>query len=129
MGAARGRRCQVVEGWEQLPAGYTHRDCLGMGIDSQDNVYVVTRNQSRVLVYSRQGEFLRSWGDTRRRRQPLRLCVHDYWGHWGRAAGARQGVAGAAGIVSSTMPMRATLAPVRCKGPHISLDSMPNVPK
>ena len=53
----------VVEGWEQLPAVFTHRDCVGVGVDSQDNVYLFTRDQPRVIVYNRDGAFLRSWGE------------------------------------------------------------------
>jgi DNA-binding beta-propeller fold protein YncE len=54
---------QVVEGWEKLPAGFTHLDCAGVSIDSRDNVYVLTRAEPRLLVYSGSGEFLRSWGE------------------------------------------------------------------
>src|SRR5215210_2385691 len=60
---AQQRRYQVVEGWEQLPAGYTHRDCVGVATDAQDNVYLFTRDQPRVIVYSRGGAFLRSFGE------------------------------------------------------------------
>ena len=34
---------KVVEGWEQLPAGYTHRDVDGVAVDSRDRVYIITR--------------------------------------------------------------------------------------
>jgi DNA-binding beta-propeller fold protein YncE len=34
-----------------------------VGVDAQDNVYLFTRRQSRVLVYSREGAFLRAWGE------------------------------------------------------------------
>ena len=53
----------VVEGWERLPDGFTHRDCVGVGVDKDENVYLLTREQSRVIVYSRAGKFLRSWGE------------------------------------------------------------------
>src|SRR5262249_17426636 len=53
----------VQEGWEQLPPGFTHEDCVGVDVDTQDNVYVLTRGQARVLVYSRDGAFLRAWGE------------------------------------------------------------------
>ncbi len=56
------RQYDVVEEWEQLPSGFTHRDCVGVGVDAEDNVYVLTRYQSRVIVYSQAGAFLRSWG-------------------------------------------------------------------
>jgi DNA-binding beta-propeller fold protein YncE len=54
---------QVLPDWEQLPAGFTHRDCVGVDVDSQDNVYLLTREQPRVVVYNREGAFLRSWGE------------------------------------------------------------------
>jgi len=60
---AQELRYRVAEGWEQLPAGFTHRDCVGVAVDAADNVYLFTREQPRVLVYSREGAFLRSWGE------------------------------------------------------------------
>ena len=53
----------VVEGWEQLPEGYTHRDVPGVSVDSQDRVYIITRLQPRVIVYDRDGAFVASWGE------------------------------------------------------------------
>ena len=52
-----------VEKWEQLPDGYHHRDVCGMDVDDQDRVYVLTRGESRVLVYEKDGRFVESWGD------------------------------------------------------------------
>src|SRR5436190_4160918 len=63
MGTAMPLRYEVIPGWEQLPAGFTHGDCVGVDVDSQDNVYVFTRYQPRVIVYNRDGGFLRSWGE------------------------------------------------------------------
>lgn len=57
------RRYQFVEGWEQLPAGFTHRDCVGVSVDSRDNIYLFTRDEPRLIVYDRGGRFLRSWGE------------------------------------------------------------------
>lgn len=57
------RHYQVMPDWEHLPDGFTHQDCVGVGVDAQDNVYVMTRGQSRVIVYSREGVSLRSWGE------------------------------------------------------------------
>jgi sugar lactone lactonase YvrE len=53
----------VIEGWEKLPAGYTHKDVDGVAVDSKDNVYLMTRQDARVIVYDRGGNFLRSWGE------------------------------------------------------------------
>ena len=53
----------VVPGWEQLPASFTHLDVVGIGVDSRDRVYVLTRAQPRVIVYNREGTYHDSWGD------------------------------------------------------------------
>src|SRR5581483_7013497 len=54
---------RVAEGWEQLPAGWSHRDVAGVAVDSGDRVYVFNRGEHPVLVYDRDGRFLRSWGE------------------------------------------------------------------
>ena len=53
----------VVEGWEQLPAGYTHRDVAGVAIDGEDRVYLICRGDHPIIVYDRKGNFLGSWGE------------------------------------------------------------------
>lgn len=53
----------VVQGWEQLPAGFTHLDVVGISIDSRDRVFVYTRAESRVIVYEPDGRFVTSWGE------------------------------------------------------------------
>ncbi len=54
---------QVLEGWEQLPAGWRHLDVVGVAVDSKDQVFIYTRDEPRVIVYSRDGRFIRSWGE------------------------------------------------------------------
>ncbi len=54
---------RVIEGWEQLPAGYHHLDTVGVSVDSQERVYILTRSEPRVLVYERDGSFITSWGE------------------------------------------------------------------
>jgi hypothetical protein len=56
-------RYEVVEGWEQLPAGWEHKDVAGVGIDSKDQVYLITRSTPRVIVYAKDGTFVSSWGE------------------------------------------------------------------
>lgn len=56
-------RYTLVEGWEQLPRGWTHADVAGVATDAEDHVYLYTRGPSRVVVYDRDGRFLRAWGD------------------------------------------------------------------
>ena len=54
---------EPVEGWEKLPDGWSFVECPGVAIDSQDNVYVLTRGEHPIIVFDRQGNFLRSFGE------------------------------------------------------------------
>jgi hypothetical protein len=56
-------RYVVVEGWERLPAGWTHPDVAGVAVDSQDRVYLICRGEHPIIVYGRDGRFLKSWGE------------------------------------------------------------------
>ncbi len=56
-------RFEVVEGWEQLPAGWWHGDVADVATDSRDRVYVFNRSDHPVIVYDRDGRFLTSWGE------------------------------------------------------------------
>ncbi len=54
---------EVVDGWEQLPAGYEHPDVADVAVDSDGRVYLFCRSAHPVLVYERDGRFVRSWGE------------------------------------------------------------------
>lgn len=55
---------EVVEGWGKLPEGRDLGLVSGMACDSQDRVYVFNRSpQPAVLVFDREGNFLKSWGE------------------------------------------------------------------
>ena len=56
-------RYELVENWEQLPEGFAHGDVAGVATDSQDRVYVFNRSEHPLLVYNREGKFLKSWGE------------------------------------------------------------------
>jgi hypothetical protein len=56
-------RYEVVEGWEQLPEGWQHKDVAGVATDSNDRVYLITRSDPRVIVYEQDGRFAGSWGE------------------------------------------------------------------
>lgn len=56
-------RYEVVEGWERLPEGFTHKDVVGVGVDSRDRLFLLGREQARVLIYERDGTFVGSWGE------------------------------------------------------------------
>src|SRR5262245_48991700 len=61
-GMADQMRYQVVEGWEQLPKGFAHRDVAGVAVDQEDRVFLICRGENPVIVYDREGNFLRTWG-------------------------------------------------------------------
>jgi DNA-binding beta-propeller fold protein YncE len=61
--AAADLHYDLVDGWEQLPDGLHHEDVVGVGVDSNDQVFLLTRQESRVLVYKRNGSFDTAWGD------------------------------------------------------------------
>ena len=54
---------ELVSDWEQLPSGWSHGDVAGVATDSQDRVYVFNRSEHPLIVYDRDGRFLRSWGE------------------------------------------------------------------
>jgi DNA-binding beta-propeller fold protein YncE len=56
-------RYEVVEGWEQLPSGYVHRDVAGVAVDGEDRVFLICRGDHPIIVYDQKGNFLRSWGE------------------------------------------------------------------
>lgn len=63
MAAVRQLSYRVVEGWEKTPPGLTRQDAVGVGVDSRDRVYLLTRERSLVLVYERDGSFVAAWGE------------------------------------------------------------------
>ena len=63
MATSHELRFELVPGWEKLPAGMTHLDAPGVGVDSHDRVYVFGRQQSLVFVYEGDGTYVNSWGE------------------------------------------------------------------
>src|SRR5579883_3102579 len=63
MATTSGLSFQVIQDWEQLPPGYRHLDVCGVATDSRDRVYIITRDEARVIVYEPDGRFLTSWGE------------------------------------------------------------------
>lgn len=53
----------AVVGWEELPHGYVHKDVSDVATDSNDNVYLLTRYDARVIVYDSAGCFVTAWGE------------------------------------------------------------------
>jgi DNA-binding beta-propeller fold protein YncE len=62
MSRASGSRYEVVEGWEQLPAGYEHRDVAGVAVDAEDRVFLICRGDHPIVIYDQKGQFQGSWG-------------------------------------------------------------------
>jgi sugar lactone lactonase YvrE len=56
-------RYELVEGWEQLPRDWHHGDVAGVATDDQDRVYVFNRSEHPLIVYGRDGAFIKSWGE------------------------------------------------------------------
>ena len=54
---------RVLEGWGKLPEGWHYVEAAGVAVDSKDNVYVFNRGEHPVIVFDREGNFLRSWGE------------------------------------------------------------------
>ena len=54
---------RVEEGWGKLPPGWAFGDVAAIGTDRHDNVYVFNRSEHPMVVFDRDGNFLRSWGE------------------------------------------------------------------
>ena len=54
---------RYVDGWGKLPDGWSFLECPDVAVDSQDNVYVLTRGEHPIIVFDRDGNFLRSFGE------------------------------------------------------------------
>ena len=63
MATTSGLSYGVVEGWEQLPAGYEHRDVAGVAVDGEDRIFLICRGDHPIIVYDRTGKFVGSWGE------------------------------------------------------------------
>src|SRR5688572_12780710 len=56
---------EVVENWAKLPPGWSFKEIGGIGCDGKDNVYVFNRGEHPMIVFDRDGNFLKSWGEGR----------------------------------------------------------------
>ena len=56
-------RYEVVENWARLPDGWEFKDVAAVAVDSKDRVYVFNRGEHPMMVFDRDGAFLRSWGE------------------------------------------------------------------
>ena len=56
-------RYRVVENWAKLPDGWTLTDVASVAVDSKDRVYVFNRGAHPMIVFDRDGNFIKSWGE------------------------------------------------------------------
>ena len=54
---------EVLEGWQQLPEGWSFVEVAGVATDSQDRVYAFNRGEHPMIVFDRDGRFLTAWGE------------------------------------------------------------------
>ena len=56
-------RYECVENWGRLPAGWSFKEIGAVGTDRNDNVYVFNRGEHPMIVFDKDGNFLKSWGE------------------------------------------------------------------
>ena len=56
-------RYEAVENWAKLPPGWAFKEIGAVGVDRADNVYVFNRGEHPMIVFDRDGVFLRAWGE------------------------------------------------------------------
>lgn len=54
---------RVHDSWAKLPDGWTLGDVAAVGVDKSDRVYVFNRGEHPMMVFDRDGNFLKSWGE------------------------------------------------------------------
>lgn len=54
---------EVAEGWGQLPEGWKFTQVAGVAVDSQDRVYAFNRGEYPVIIFDRDGNIIKSWGE------------------------------------------------------------------
>ncbi|MBM3924571.1 MAG: hypothetical protein FJ320_01070 [SAR202 cluster bacterium] len=59
----RGFTYEVAQGWGRLPLGWSFREVAAVGVDSKGNVYAFNRGDHPMIVFDRQGNFVKSWGE------------------------------------------------------------------
>ena len=52
---------ELIENWAALPPGETFGNVSAVATDSQDRVYVFQRKDPPVMVFDRNGTYLRCW--------------------------------------------------------------------
>ena len=56
-------RYEFIENWEKMPDGYSWPETASVITDREDNVYVFNRGEHPMIVFNKQGDFIKSWGE------------------------------------------------------------------
>jgi len=56
-------RYEVDTEWHKLPGGWSLREVADVEVDGEDNVYVFNRGAHPMIVFDKDGKFLKSWGE------------------------------------------------------------------
>ena len=54
---------RIVDDWPRLPDGWRLGDVAGVGVGRNDRVYLFHRGAHPLMVFERDGAFVRAWGD------------------------------------------------------------------
>ncbi len=57
------RTYEKVADWAKLPEGTRWNDMMAVDIDARGDIYVLQRTPSKVMVFDRNGTYLRAWGE------------------------------------------------------------------
>ena len=58
-----GFEYEYVPDWAKLPDGYSLHECPGVAVDSQDNVFLLTRGEHPLMQFDKGGNFIKSFGE------------------------------------------------------------------
>ena len=53
----------VEPNWQTMPPGYEWREVAAVAVDGNDNVYVFNRGEHPMMVFDKDGNFVKSWGE------------------------------------------------------------------
>ena len=56
-------RYEITNDWAKVPPGMAWREVGSVAVDHKDQVYVFNRGPHPMMVFDREGNFLRSWGE------------------------------------------------------------------
>ncbi len=54
---------ELAEGWGKLPEGYEFNQVAGVAVDKDDQVYLFNRSSHQLMVFDREGNFIKSWNE------------------------------------------------------------------